>query len=189
MSTGGLYVAPTLIEDSDNSARTSREEIFGPGASWSTSDGRARCLSAAPGKGHDMDARLLQALAINESSTAWERTVDITTIGARTGKQRRLEIWFHRVDGKYYLSTLPGRPSWYFNLVANPRFTFHLKHGVQADLPATAVPITDDETRQRVFQHIVADMNQPHNPARIRQPTHLEDWMAGSPLIQVVFDS
>jgi hypothetical protein len=30
-------------------------------------------------------------------------------------------------------------------------------------------------------------MNQPHNPARIRQPTHVDDWMTGSPLIEVVF--
>src|ERR1022692_1856209 len=129
-----------------------------------------------------VDPAVQRALAVDESSSARERTVDITTTGARTGKSRRIEIWFHRVDGRYYLSALPGRPSWYFNLVANPRFTFHLKHGVRADLPATAVPITDDETRRRVFQHIVDDMNQPYNPARISQPTRLEDWMAGSPL-------
>jgi deazaflavin-dependent oxidoreductase (nitroreductase family) len=134
-----------------------------------------------------LDPAVQRALAINESSSAWQRTVDITTIGARTGRPRRIEIWFHRVGGRYYLSTLPGHPSWYFNLVANPHFTFHLKHGVAADLPATAVAVTDDETRQRVFRHIVDDMNQPHNPARISQPTHLEEWMAGSPLIEVIF--
>jgi F420H(2)-dependent quinone reductase len=72
-----------------------------------------------------LDPAVQRALAIDESSSAWQRTVDITTTGARTGRLRRIEIWFHRVGGRYYLSTLPGRPSWYFNLVANPRFTFH----------------------------------------------------------------
>lgn len=134
-----------------------------------------------------MDEEIRQALAIDRSSTAWERTVDITTTGRRTGQQRRIEIWFHRVDGRYYLSTLPGKPSWYVNLVANPEFTFHVKHGAKADLPAIAIPVTDSDTRRRVFEYIVDDMNQPHNPARIHQPTHVEDWMTGSPLVEVVF--
>jgi hypothetical protein len=51
--------------------------------------------------------------------------VDITTTGRRTGLPRRIEIWFQRVNGRYYLSTLPG--------------------------------------------------------------THVEDWIAGSPLVEVVF--
>lgn len=134
-----------------------------------------------------MDQEISQVLAIGRSSTAWQRTVDITTTGRRTGLPRRIEIWFHRVDGRYYLSTLPGKPSWHVNLVANPEFTFHVKHGAHADLPATAIPITDSGTRRRIFEYIVDDMNQPHNPARIRQPTHVEDWMAGSPLVEVVF--
>jgi len=129
-----------------------------------------------------------QALAITPASPARARTIDITTIGAKTGRQRRIEIWFYRVEGKIYLSGLPSRPSWYANLLAHPRFTFHLKNGVRADLPATAVPITDEATRRRIFGQIVADLNQPHNPGRIAQPTHLEEWMAGSRLMEVLFD-
>jgi hypothetical protein len=89
--------------------------------------------------------------------------------------------------GRYHLSTLPGQPSWYVNLVAHPDFTFHVKHGAQADLPAVAIPVTDEATRRHVFEYIVDDMNQPHNPARIRQPTRVDDWMKGSPLVEVVF--
>ena len=77
------------------------------------------------------------------------------------------------------------RRSWYGNLLAHPRFTFHLKHGVRADLAATAVPVTDDAMKGRVFGYIVDDFNQPHNPARIPQPTRREDWKEGSPLMEI----
>lgn len=136
-----------------------------------------------------MDAPTIRdALSIGRGSSAWERTVDITTIGARTARPRRIEIWFHRVHGRWYLSSTPARRAWYANLLTNPRFTFHLKHGVRADLPATAVPITDPERRRRVFEYIVDDFNQPHNPARVYQPQHVEDWMDGSPLVEILFD-
>jgi len=135
----------------------------------------------------DADA-IRQALEIGRWSSAWERTVDITTTGAKSGRARRLEIWFHRVEGRWYLSSIPARRDWYANLIVNPRFTFHLKHGVVADLAATAVPITDADLKRPIFAAMVDDMNQPHNPALIHQPTRLEDWMRGSPLVEIVFD-
>jgi hypothetical protein len=70
-----------------------------------------------------MQHEIRQALALTGSSTARERTVDITTTG-----------------------------------------------------------------RHRVLSEIVADLNQPHNPARIAQPTRLEDRENGSPLVEIVFD-
>lgn len=135
-----------------------------------------------------MDARVRQALAIDPSSPARARTVDITTTGRRSGKPRRIEIWFYRVGQSIYLSGLPGKKDWYVNLLADPRFTFHLKHGVVADLPARAVPVTDAGERRRIFGAIVDDLNQPSNPGRISQPTSVADWLAGSPLVEVAFD-
>lgn len=128
------------------------------------------------------------ALTINRGSSAVERTVDITTIGAHSGTPRRIEIWFHRVADRWYLSSTPARRGWYANLVANPRFTFHLKHGVRADLAATAVPVTGPEQRRQVFEEIVDDLNQTHNPGNVEQPQRVDDWVAGSPLVEIVFD-
>ena len=68
-----------------------------------------------------MDERIRRALAITPSSSAADRTVDISTTGARTGRTRRIEIWFYRVDGEIYLSSQPATRSWYVNLLANPR--------------------------------------------------------------------
>lgn len=135
-----------------------------------------------------MDLAVRQALAITPASPARDRTVDITTTGRRSGRPHRIEIWFYRAGDTIYLSSLPGTKDWYANLLANPAFTFHLKHGVRADLPATAIPVTHPAERHRIFTEIVADLNQPANPARIRRPTHVEDWVAGSPLAEIRFD-
>jgi F420H(2)-dependent quinone reductase len=129
----------------------------------------------------------MKALDIGRDSTAWQRTVDITTTGARSGTPRRIEIWFHHIDGRWYLSSTPARRDWYSNLLANPEFVFHLKHGIHADLRAYATPITDPAKRRPIFDYIVDDFNQPHNPALVRQPQYVEDWMAGSPLMEITF--
>ncbi len=134
-------------------------------------------------------AAIQRALDVSTASTAWERTVDVTTTGAKTGRSRRIEIWFHHINGRWYLSSTPARRDWYRNLLVHPRFTFHLKHGVHADLAATALSVTDPAERRRIFQYIVDDFNQPHNPAVVRQPQHVEDWIDGSPLLEIVFDS
>ncbi|KJL45064.1 hypothetical protein RS82_00413 [Microbacterium trichothecenolyticum] len=84
-----------------------------------------------------MDAAITDALALTEASTLEQRTVDITTRGARSGRPHRIEIWFHSIDGDVYITGTPGARSWYANLLRNPGFTFHLKHDVQVDLPVT----------------------------------------------------
>ena len=60
---------------------------------------------------------VLEALARN-------RTIDITTIGAKSGRPQRIEIWAWVADGVVYLTGTPGRRDWYANLKANPQFTF-----------------------------------------------------------------
>ncbi|MWB97541.1 nitroreductase/quinone reductase family protein [Agromyces seonyuensis] len=133
-------------------------------------------------------ARITRALAMTPASSARERTIDITTIGARTGSARRIEVWFYRVDGEIYLTTSPARRSWYANLLRNPDFTFHLKHGIRADLHAHAEPIRDANTRAHVLGSIIDDLNQPRNPAGIPQPVEpLAAWLTGSPLMHITF--
>jgi deazaflavin-dependent oxidoreductase (nitroreductase family) len=132
-------------------------------------------------------AEVRRALRITPASTAAERTVDITTTGARTGLARRIEVWFYRADGRWFLTTQPARRSWYANLLANPAFTFHLKQGVREDLPATARPVPDPADRARILGAIVDDLNQPSDPGGVA-PQRLEDWLAGSPLLEIVFD-
>ena len=136
-----------------------------------------------------MDAAIANALALGAESTMNDHTVDITTIGARSGEPRRIEIWFHNVDGVVYLTGLPGRRAWYANLLAHPRFTFHLKHGVHADLAATATPVTDPGERERLFAAITAGIDALYARRGSHQRVaHPDRWVAGSPLIRVTFD-
>lgn len=135
-----------------------------------------------------MDETIRRAIEITPASSARQRTIDITTIGAKSGRSRRIEVWFYRAFGEIYLSTTPARRDWYANIVANPDFTFHVKNGARADLRAHGTPVRDEETRRRVFSFIIDDLNQPRNPAGLPQPVPpLSAWMSGSPLIHVTF--
>ena len=130
-----------------------------------------------------------RALAIDSSSTIRDRTIDITTTGHRSGEPRRIEIVFYRLGDEVYLSGIPGpRPrSWLVNLTAQPRFTFHLKHGPVADLPATASIITDPAERRRILTVFAAEFNRRRDPDGAWPVAAVDDWVAGSPLARVTF--
>ena len=105
-----------------------------------------------------------------------DRTIDITTIGRKSGQPQRKEIWFHNLEGRLYITGTPGRRGWYANLAAHPEFTFHLKESVQADLPALARPVLDESQRRE----IIAAIHQ-----KLGWSRELEDWVADSPLVGV----
>jgi deazaflavin-dependent oxidoreductase (nitroreductase family) len=130
-----------------------------------------------------MDDAVRSALEIGPESTREDKLVDITTYGAKTGESRRIEIVFHRLDGRWYLTGSPGPRGWYANLRKNPRLFFHLKNGVAADLPATARPITEAQERRQVLTPIVADIQ-----ATRGSDLDLNDWLARSPLVELTFD-
>jgi deazaflavin-dependent oxidoreductase (nitroreductase family) len=120
-----------------------------------------------------MDAAVRRALSHGH-------VIDITTTGRITGQSRRIEIVFHVFDGRIYISGMPRADrvrAWLRNLEADPRFTFHLKAIVQADLPATARVITDPVERRDVLEKV----------ARVwrRDP---EAMIAHSPLIEVTIE-
>src|SRR2546425_7876652 len=120
-----------------------------------------------------MDDKIRQALTRG-------RTVDITTTGRRSGEPRRIEIVFHNIGGRIYLSGMPSRRrrSWLANLEADPHFTFHLKGSTRADLPATARIITDEAERRAVLTEV----------ARAWRRNDVETMVTYSPLAEVSFD-
>ena len=118
----------------------------------------------------EQDARVREALSRGG-------LVDITTTGRKTGRPQRIEIAFHTIEGRLYISGMPRpqRRSWLANLDADPRFTFHLKGPVQADLPATARIIDGEEERRTVLTQV----------ARAWKRNDVETMVAQSPLIEV----
>jgi deazaflavin-dependent oxidoreductase (nitroreductase family) len=130
-----------------------------------------------------------QALDVDRSATLEQRTVDITTIGRRSGEPRRIEIVFYRFEDSVYLSGIPAPRTrdWLANLAANPHFTFHLKHGVVADLPAEAEVITDPAERRRVLAPFVDEFNDRNGADSPWGKAVLDEWVEGSPLARVRF--
>lgn len=124
-----------------------------------------------------MDEKIRGALKV-------DMVVDITTTGRRTGEPRRIEIWSHYLDGRVIVTGSPGRRSWYANMVASPRITYHLKDEVKANLPATVRLVMDDGERRDVFTRL-----KEVSWFRQGQPmTDPEEWVKGSRLVEVTFD-
>src|SRR5579863_6945431 len=105
--------------------------------------------------------------------------IDITTIGRKTGQPHRIEIVFHNIGGRLYVSGMPGfKRSYMANLAADPHFTFHLKGAVSADLAATARIITDEAERRAVLIPI----------ARNWKRDDVDVMVESSPLFEVTID-
>ena len=116
-----------------------------------------------------------------EAALASDLIIDITTTGAKSGEPRRIEIWFHRIGGKYYITGRPGPRAWHANLITNPEFTVHLKESAQADLPAAATVISSEESKRAVFQ---AAIDKNTKLADHISQDDIPHWAAESPLIE-----
>ena len=117
-----------------------------------------------------MDAAIEKALAT-------DLVVDMTTTGRRSGELRTVEIWFHRLDGKYYITGWPGSRGWYANLLADPRFVIHFKQPAVPDLAAIAHPVTDPTLRRKILQAVFEiEGGAPRGD--------FETWVADSPIIE-----
>ncbi|HEY7565603.1 MAG TPA: nitroreductase/quinone reductase family protein [Acidimicrobiia bacterium] len=107
---------------------------------------------------------------------------DITTIGRKTGRPHRIEIFFHNFDGEYYLAGRPGfKRDWLANLSDHPQFTLHLKRGVEADVPAVATVI-DDRARRHEILYRARTVSWGVDPARAKRD--MDVWVDTAPLAQ-----
>lgn len=106
-------------------------------------------------------------------------TVDITTMGARSGHPRRIEIWLLGIDGRHFITGTPGPRSWLANLRRDPRVRVHLKQDVHVELAAVAHEVTDEATRRLVLAHPKAEW--------YRGQASLEDLVARAPMVELTF--
>jgi len=107
--------------------------------------------------------------------------IDITTTGRASGEPRRIEIVFHPIDDRIWISGMPSprRRSWMANLEADPHLTVHLKGpAAVADLPATARIVNDPIERRHVLERV----------AQAWKRTDVDAMVATSPLIEVTID-
>ena len=90
----------------------------------------------------------------------------LTTIGRRTGRPHRIEIWFAAQDGRVYL--LSGgreRADWVRNLRANPRVTIEL--GDETHVGAARVLRAGTAEDQRARELLVG---------KYREGNNLDEW-------------
>jgi deazaflavin-dependent oxidoreductase (nitroreductase family) len=134
-----------------------------------------------------MRDEISRALALGGSAVTAERTIDITTTGRTSGEPRRIEIVFYQYEGDVYLSGIPGpkKRSWLANLAAEPLFTFHLKNGVTADLPARATVIEDPKERRRILTVFAGQFNERRAADSPYPVAVLDEWVESSPLAKV----
>ena len=121
-----------------------------------------------------------------------DSTIDIITTGRKSGEQKKIEIWFHNIDGRIIICGKPrgerddGSPwsnrGWLANMRANPAFTFCLKESCQAELAARMVEISDEGERRRI-------MSLPKMEWYHQQVESVEDLVVGSPIVEVFFDN
>ena len=79
----------------------------------------------------------------------------MTTTGRKTGEPRRIEIAYHTIDGRIYITGMPCRSDAPMapGLEEEPHLTFHLKGAVKADLPARPGSSQTSPTASRLRVH------------------------------------
>ena len=114
--------------------------------------------------------------ATDIETLARTRTVDLTTIGRRSGEPRTVEIWWFQVDGKFVITGTPGRRDWLANVRANPNVVVSSQLG---SFDATAIEIPDTDFRRRVFSDPQIGW--------YRTQAELEHLVSTAPMIEVRF--
>ena len=114
-----------------------------------------------------------------EKALANDLVIDITTTGRTSGAPRTVEIWFHRIDGRYYITGWPGRRGWYANLLEDPRFVITFTRSSNLTLAAVAHPITERALRRRIIDAVFEiEGGRAHG--------EIGEWLQSSPIIEFV---
>jgi hypothetical protein len=80
-------------------------------------------------------------------------TVDITTIGRRSGTAQRIEIWVVKIGDRLVIGGTPRPRDWLANLRVDSALTLHLKDDVIADLSYVAAEVSDLDVRREIWTH------------------------------------
>ena len=119
-----------------------------------------------------------------------DRTIDIITIGAKTGVPRKIEIWFTNVNDRIIICGTPSASGekgaraprdWLANLKANPEFTFCLKESLKVELPARAVEIIDPQDRRYL-------MSAPATEWYRDQVDSIDELVKHSPIVEIFIE-
>jgi MinD-like ATPase involved in chromosome partitioning or flagellar assembly len=124
-----------------------------------------------------------------ETALKTDRTIDIITVGAKSGKKRTTEIWFTNIEERIIICGTPSSDGargrykprdWLANLKANPAFQFCFKESIKRCIPARAMPIVDIADRTQI-------MSAPETSWYRERGFSIDDLVAGSPIVEITF--
>jgi deazaflavin-dependent oxidoreductase (nitroreductase family) len=103
----------------------------------------------------------------------------LTTIGRRTGRPHRIEIWFASEKGRMYLlSGGRDRSDWVRNIAANPHVTVELGGETHAGMAQILQPGTGEDRRARELL-----------VAKYRAGENLDEWGRTSLPVAIEFSA
>jgi len=108
---------------------------------------------------------------------ARHRTIDLTTIGRKSGMPRTIEIWWFHVGGRFVITGTPGKRDWLANVLANPNVTIHV---AGRDISARVTPIDDPDVRRGIFTH--------SSTSWYTTQAELDRLVATSPMVEITFE-
>ena len=108
-------------------------------------------------------------------SLAATRTIDLTTIGRRSGEHRTVEIWWFHFDDRFIITGTPGRRDWLANVRADNSVMISTSFG---EFLGNAIEIGDDDFKRRVFS----------DPATSWYATQeeLDELVSTAPMVEIV---
>jgi deazaflavin-dependent oxidoreductase (nitroreductase family) len=104
-------------------------------------------------------------------------TCDLSTVGRRSGRWRRVEIWYVVVDGELVVTGTPGARDWLANLRTTPHAVIHVRDP-DRELAVTAHEVTDAVERRRLVGEAWR-----LQPWYAEQAYSVDDWVRDSPIV------
>ncbi|KRC88733.1 hypothetical protein ASE25_12925 [Terrabacter sp. Root85] len=106
-------------------------------------------------------------------------TCEISTVGRRSGRVTRIEIWYVVVDGQIVLTGTPGSRHWLANLRAHREAVLHLR-----EPPDDRAVVADEVTDPAVRRHVTEEAWR-LQPWYAAQPYSMDEWVSGSPMVRL----
>ena len=122
------------------------------------------------------------AMPINPSDLellATTRTIELTTIGRRSGKPSRIEIWWFYFEDGFIITGTPGSRDWLANVRSDPAVIVHAN---DASYPGRATVVGDRALRRRFFESSSAEVRWYGSQA------DLDRLIEAAPMIEILFD-
>ena len=111
---------------------------------------------------------------VNASELARQRTVNLTTVGRKSGKPSTVEIWWFEFEDRLVVTGTPGPRDWLANIRSNPKVVIDHRSG---ELAGSATEIEDAEFRRRFFKS--------NEPRWYRGQAQLDALVADAPMVEL----